>query len=259
MDEQIIKVIKMAATKIIFHVLKTENDEMTSVQQALESLGYDIEVDFQDIFQWGQNCRLDFKVSENNFEILIIKPEMASWEWLNVLIKISQKYPDLPVILYSPHIKYQKDRSHLAEGMPIFFAENEINLNKRVKDIIIIYKVSKSKILFVDDEEQILKSYKRILRKSPWEIFTASNGKTALKILEKENIDLLITDIKMPTMHGIELINRVREKDKEIPVIVCSAYKGLKGDQELRFHKIATFIDKPIDVDVLINKINELL
>ena len=67
----------MAATKIIFHVLKTENDEMTSIQQALESLGYDIEVDFQDIFQWGQNCRIDFKVSENNFEILIIKPEMA--------------------------------------------------------------------------------------------------------------------------------------------------------------------------------------
>ncbi len=245
----------MAATKIIFHVFKTENDEMTSVQQVLESLGYDIEVDFQ----WGQNCKGDFKVSENDFEILIIKPEIVSWEWLNVLVKTSQKYPDLPVILYSPDIKYQKDCSHLAEGIPIFFANNETNLKKRVKDIIIIYKVSKSKILFVDDEEQILKSYKRILRKSPWEIFTASNGKNALKILEEENIDLLVTDIKMPTMHGIELINRVREKDREIPVIVCSAYKGLKGDQELKFHKIAAFIDKPIDVDVLINKINELL
>ena len=64
---------------------------------------------------------------------------------------------------------------------------------------------------------------------------------------------------KMSTMHGIELINKVREKDREIPVIVCSGYKGLKGDQELKFHKIAAFIDKPIDVDVLINRIKDLL
>jgi DNA-binding NtrC family response regulator len=111
----------------------------------------------------------------------------------------------------------------------------------------------------VDDEPAMLKSYGRILRKTPWRLLTADRAERALEMLESEAIDLLITDIKMPDTHGIQLLSKIRERHKDLPVIVCSGFPGMKDDQTLRFHRIADFIEKPVDEEVLKRKIERVL
>ena len=69
-----------------------------------------------------------------------------------------------------------------------------------------------------------------MLRKQPWTLFIASNGIEALEVLAKERIDLVVTDIKMPNMHGVELVSKIRKQYHKLPLIVCSAYKGMKAD-----------------------------
>ena len=98
-----------------------------------------------------------------------------------------------------------------------------------------------------------------MLRKQPWTLLTASNGIKALELLAKEQVDLVVTDIKMPDMHGLELVAKIREKYHNLPVIVCSAYKGIKADQDLAYHNVSAFIDKPVDQDLLLNKIKKLI
>lgn len=69
----------------------------------------------------------------------------------------------------------------------------------------------------------------------------------------------MITDIKMPEIHGVELVSRIREDHSELPIIICSGYHGMKDDQILQFCNIAHFLEKPADPNVLKAKIKELL
>ena len=72
-------------------------------------------------------------------------------------------------------------------------------------------------------------------------------------------MDLVITDIKMPDMHGFILISKIRKENHRLPIMVCSAYPGLRQEADLILHDVAAFLEKPLDMDALENQIKELL
>ena len=72
-----------------------------------------------------------------------------------------------------------------------------------------MYYMSKPRILFVDDERLILNSLKRITHKLDAEIITAESGSLALEILSKDPVDIIVSDMKMPKMNGIQLLEQV--------------------------------------------------
>lgn len=119
--------------------------------------------------------------------------------------------------------------------------------------------VEKRGVLFIDDNTNILSSYNRALRKNNWNLFFAQNGRDALDLLQKQPMGVVVTDIKMPEMHGIELISKIRQQDREIPIIVISGYPRIKDDPELKFHGITAFIEKPVDIDVLQKALGDAL
>ena len=80
--------------------------------------------------------------------------------------------------------------------------------------------IDKGRILLVDDEEDILEFLSYNLRKEGYKIKTASNGKSALKILEKFNPDLIILDVMMPEMDGIEVCENIRKNEKNDDVLI---------------------------------------
>ena len=79
-------------------------------------------------------------------------------------------------------------------------------------------------VLFVDDEKQILTSLERGLLEEPYRKLFASNGKEAIEILDKEKVDVIVTDMRMPEMNGLELLKIVKEKHPEIIRMVLSGY-----------------------------------
>jgi DNA-binding NtrC family response regulator len=111
--------------------------------------------------------------------------------------------------------------------------------------------MTEKKILFIDDNVNILNSYGRAFRNNPWQCFFAQSGPEALRLLKEHAVDMVVTDIKMPEMHGIELIAKIRKEFRTKPIIVISGYPKIKDDPELTFHDVAAFLEKPVDVDVL--------
>lgn len=116
----------------------------------------------------------------------------------------------------------------------------------------------KKRLLVCDDEEPIRLLLTESLQ-DIYDIVEASNGKDALSLALREHFDLVIMDIKMPQVHGLEAIERIREKDKRIPIIIISAYRPMEDDIIVRTSNVAAFITKPIDIAALRAKIFELI
>jgi putative nucleotidyltransferase with HDIG domain len=87
--------------------------------------------------------------------------------------------------------------------------------------------MQKEKVLVIDDEELILQLSKDILANNNYEVITISDGNEGMGLLEREKFDLLLIDIRMPGVNGLDVIRHVRANDKEIPVIIITAYGTL--------------------------------
>ncbi|HOE16652.1 MAG TPA: response regulator [Syntrophorhabdaceae bacterium] len=87
-----------------------------------------------------------------------------------------------------------------------------------------------ARILVVDDEENIRLLFKEELEEEGFEVDLASNGLEALDKLKEGRFDLVVLDIKMPGMDGIQALNEIKNANKDQPVILCSAYGEFKQD-----------------------------
>ena len=91
------------------------------------------------------------------------------------------------------------------------------------------------KILFVDDEAQILKSIRRLFMDTEYEVITAESGSEALDILANNKIDLIVSDMRMPNMSGYELLREVKRRFPHIVRIILSGL--LKKESYLMHYK----------------------
>ena len=87
-----------------------------------------------------------------------------------------------------------------------------------------------ARLLIVDDEENIRILFKEELEDEGYEIDLASNGYEAIEKFKNGGFDVIILDIKMPGMDGIQVLNEIKNMNKDQPVILCSAYGEFKQD-----------------------------
>ncbi len=105
------------------------------------------------------------------------------------------------------------------------------------------------KILLIDDEAAIRKALKEIFEYEQYEVAEAEDGPTALKMVDKENFDLIFCDIKMPRMDGIEVLEKLKEKGVEAPVVIITGHGSVETAVEALKKGAYDFIQKPLDLN----------
>jgi two-component system response regulator PilR (NtrC family) len=114
------------------------------------------------------------------------------------------------------------------------------------------------RILVVDDEDIIRESLSFILRKEKYEVEEAANGKIAFELLKESSFDLVITDLEMPVMKGIELLDEIRKINLQTNTIVITAYGSMETAIAALRSGASDYILKPVEFDELLIKVKKL-
>ncbi|MDA8431643.1 MAG: response regulator [Nitrospiraceae bacterium] len=119
--------------------------------------------------------------------------------------------------------------------------------------------MNQKKILVVDDEEIVRTSCSRTLAPAGFDVRLARNGVEGLQVLEKETFDLVLTDLKMPNMDGIEVLRKIKEGWPQVEVIIITGYQTV--DTAVKAIKLGAFdyIEKPFTPDALIAAVSKAL
>jgi DNA-binding response OmpR family regulator len=116
------------------------------------------------------------------------------------------------------------------------------------------------KIMVVDNEPDIVDLTRTVLELGGYQVVAAHSGEECLRLLEKENVDLVLLDIMMPGMSGWDVFNRINKKSTVIKVAFMSVLEiSDKRKQVLIEEGLADYIMKPFDKDTLLDRVDKIL
>ena len=107
------------------------------------------------------------------------------------------------------------------------------------------------RVLLVDDEAALLRAYVRGLARDSYDVVTASTGTEAVAAIEKGRFDVIVSDIAMPNMTGIELLRVVRERDPDVPVILITGNPSVDTAVQAVEFGAMRYLPKPVEIDAL--------
>ena len=112
---------------------------------------------------------------------------------------------------------------------------------------------ARGRVLLVDDQADILKAYARWLTAGGFQVETADDGSTAADMAAKSAFDVIISDISMPGMTGVEMLRAVRERDLDVPVVLMTAQPAIESAMEAVELGALRYLPKPVDGQLLVS------
>jgi len=236
------------------------------VKQTLNSPEYDL------IFVEKGKDALD-TIMKKDVDLLILDVELPDMTGLEVLRNIRKLIQDmqsvvqlkeLPVIMVTAYPKEEIRREAEILGVAGFFEKpvNRKEFRRLVRDILFgDYRVSRKRklILCVDSEPRVQKFYQGVLAGKYWDVVTSSDGIEALEAVEFKNPDLIITELNLPQMDGVEFLQTLKETGKDIPVIVVSSLSESEGMEKVKELGVKKYLTKPFQLEELRKSIEEVL
>src|SRR5438552_2565840 len=117
----------------------------------------------------------------------------------------------------------------------------------------------KGRVLVVDDEASARSGLEKLLRQEGFSVHVAADGPSALAIAGEHPPDVVVTDLKMPGMDGVELLTKLREQDRDLPVVVVTAFGEVASAVHAMRAGADDYLTKPVDFDALTLSIERAL
>jgi PAS domain S-box-containing protein len=211
------------------------------------------------------------QIETGNYDLVILDlklPDMTGFEWLNIAVG---KLNPPSVIIYSARELTEKEVFELKEYTESIITKNYLSERLREEVLLGLQKSipqdlprptplavsTKKKLLLVDDDARNLYALGKALRARGYQVDVAPDATEALRLLERDNYDAVLTDIMMPVMDGYELIQKIRERGHASLMIIAITAKAMQGDDELCINAGANaYLAKPVDVDSLVALLN---
>ena len=120
------------------------------------------------------------------------------------------------------------------------------------------------KILIIDDEDLVTRSIQKLLTREGYEVIVAKSGEEALAAIQSQEVDLIVCDIRMPKMNGVEMIKGIREilksnSRRPVKEILITGYAEEQANREAEALQVADYIYKPFDLREFLNCVKKNL
>ena len=114
-------------------------------------------------------------------------------------------------------------------------------------------------LLYIEDDLEILENMTFLLERYVKKVYTAKDADEALKLYNEYKPDILVSDVSLPTISGLELAKKIREENKTIPIIFISAYNDKEKLQAANELLASDYITKPFNLDTLNKSIHKVI
>lgn len=114
-------------------------------------------------------------------------------------------------------------------------------------------------ILVVDDELLIRDLLYDFFKDQGWDISIAENGEKAMEVMRAKNVDLVLSDVKMPEMDGLDLSRKLRESYPKVPVVLMTGYPSVDSVIDALRNKVVDYIVKPFNINQLYKTVESQL
>jgi len=231
-----------------------------------EQLRKELKREFFEVFLAADGQTALEVFNREGIDIVILDVKLPDIDGLEILKEIKEKRPDCEVIvitgLGSQEIAIKSLRMGAIDYIekPIEMDELSAALGRAQEKLAEKEELSyRNRLLLIDDDEEIVKRLKKFLEKEGYEVLCAYSGNEGLNIIENHKIDVVITDIQMDDMNGIEVLQRAKKLYRDIEGIVVTGFK----DQELAIKSLRAgaidYITKPVNLDEILFSIKNAI
>ncbi len=202
------------------------------------------------------------RLKDEKFDLMISDIKMPGMDGIGLLKRVRRYYPRMPVLLITGYPSAEMIGRASADG---FLAKPfRISLIEELIESTLAGKPERitgtlRSIMVVDDDDSFRETLTDMLRANNYVPLSASNAEEALRELENGDIDAVITDIRMPATDGITLMNRIKEKNPEMPVILTTDFASqyeIESDPTLA--SADGFLQKPFKAESIIGLLDQL-
>jgi EAL domain-containing protein (putative c-di-GMP-specific phosphodiesterase class I) len=118
-------------------------------------------------------------------------------------------------------------------------------------------ELSKGKVLLVDDDTAVLRTYARMMHHAEFDVVEAGDGQAAIDVLAKDTFDVVVSDLSMPRLGGLGLLQAVRKRDLDVPVILLTGEPDLDSAMRAVEYGAFRYLSKPIDMKTFISTVQQ--
>jgi len=225
--------------KIRLLLVDDEEEFLMASSQALGRRGFDVEIAPNGV------TALEM-VGKSEFDVLVLDVKMPDIDGIEVFKQIRETLPDLPVVLLTGHSSiddaFQTSKNGVADYLskPIDMDELATRLHEVVgkagcrvetvsEGLRSIDPAEKVRVMLVDDEVDFLESLKKVFQRRNMEVTTAESGEEALALLKESLVDVVVLDVKMPGMDGLEVLRRIKRDFPSVEVILLSGHPSVEA------------------------------
>jgi len=245
-----------------------EEEFLTASSQALNNRGFDVDVA-------PNGVTACVKVDEKNFDVVVLDVKMPDIDGIEVFRHIHKTHPKLPVVLLTGHSSVEDafrtskngiadylskpiDMDELAERLKGLVRQARLSKDEETQDQDVDEHFEIIRVMLVDDETEFLESMGNVLRRRNMDVTTADNGEDALARMKDGLVDIMVLDVKMPGMDGLEVLKRVKTDFPSVEVILLSGHPSVEAALTGVKLGASEYMKKPPELDDLVGTIKRL-
>ena len=192
-------------------------------------------------------------LKEKEPDVMILDLRMPGIDGTEVLRRVKKEHPNVEVVILTGHGTDKDEKEALRLGAAAYL-KKPVDIEQLVGAV----RKEKLKILLVDDEKEFVESLSERLALRNLKADVAYDGEQALKAIREEEPDVMVLDLRMPGIDGIEVLRQVKKLRSDMAVVVLTGHGTDKDEKEVMRLGAAAYLEKPVDVDHLVGTLHRV-